>query len=71
MNSFKYNGIPIYRVGLNDFTLFVESLQDNKRIYTKSILNEDLREHYKNSRDLCFGISYEGVIVDLRRFTRK
>ena len=69
--DFTYNGIPIFKVGMNDFSLLVESFQDNRRIYMKSILNESLRDYYKNSRDVNFGISYEGVIVDFRRYSRR
>jgi hypothetical protein len=65
--DFSYNGIPIFMVGFMDFTLFVESRQQNRRVLSRDIINDDLREHYKKSRDNSFGICYEGVIIDIRK----
>ena len=63
IGDFNYNGVPIFNVGLSDFHLFIESLNDNKKILSKNILREDLQTYYKSSRNV-FGICYEGVIVD-------
>jgi hypothetical protein len=68
--DFKYNGIPIFKVDLPDFSFLVESFNNEKRIYTKNILNESLAEHFKNSRDLNFGITYNGIVVDFRSYRR-
>lgn len=61
--DFTYNGVPIFNVGLSDFHLFIESLNDTKKILSKNILREDLQSFYKTSRAI-FGVCYEGVIVD-------
>lgn len=66
--DYNYNGIPIFNVGFNDFHLFYNSLNENKRILSKKILNESLQTHYRKSRDNDFGISYQGVIVDMRDY---
>ena len=63
IGDFTYNGVPIFNVGLSDFHLFIESMNDNKKILSKNILREDLQTFYKSSRNV-FGICYEGVIVD-------
>lgn len=66
--DFQYNGIPIFNVGFIDFHMFYESLENNKRILSKNIINESLQTYYRKSRDNKFGICYEGVIIDLRNF---
>jgi hypothetical protein len=69
--DFQYNGIPIFNVGFMDFHMFFESLENNKRILSKNILNESLQNHYRKSRDNIFGISYQGVILDMRDFKKE
>jgi hypothetical protein len=69
--DFQYNGIPIFKVGFGDFHMFYDSLENNKRILSKNILNESLQEYYRKSRDNVFGICYEGVIIDLRDFRKE
>jgi len=69
--DFTYNGIPIFIVNFSDFTTFTESLKSGSRLLSRNIINESLKEYYKKSRDYAFGISYEGVIVDLRKIEVK
>jgi hypothetical protein len=69
--DFRYNGIPIFNVGFLDFSMIVESLEANRRIYAKSISKVELRTHFKKTRDLSFGICYEGVVVDFRKYQRR
>ena len=72
IGDFNYNGIPMFNVGLSDFHLFIESLNDNKKILSKHIMREDLQLFYKSSRN-TFGICYEGVMIDynLNRIAKK
>jgi len=65
--DFTYNGVPIFNVGFMDFTTFTSCMESKSRIFSKTILNEDLRDYYKKSRDKKFGICYEGVILDVRK----
>ncbi len=65
--DFTYNGLPIFNVGFLDFTMFLNAIEGNYRLFTKSIINIDLREYYKKSRDKKIGICYQGVILDLRK----
>lgn len=69
--DFTYNGIPIFNVGFSDFYTFVEGLNDGKRILSKNISREDLREFYKKSRNHAFGVCYEGVMIDMRVAQKK
>lgn len=66
--DFNYNGIPVFTVTFSDFMTFTESMSPNARLLSKNIINENLRDYYKKSRDWAFGICYEGVILDLRNF---
>jgi len=68
--DYQYNGIPIFNVGFSDFHMIYESLEKDKRILSKNILSESLQCHYRKSRDNAFGISYQGVILDLRDFKK-
>jgi hypothetical protein len=69
--DFNYNGIPIFNVGFLDFSMILNCFESDKRIYTKNIYKENLREYYKNTREKKFGICYEGVILDSRSFNSK
>lgn len=69
--DFMYNGIPIFIVNFNDFTTFTDSMKNGTRLFSRNIMNDSLREYYKKSRDFAFGISYEGVILDLRKIECK
>ena len=68
--DFKYNGIPIFEVGFLDFYTFVNCFENNNRILSRNIQGDNLREFYKKSRNNSFGICYEGVIIDLRKFKK-
>ena len=64
--DFKYNGVPIFKVGLSDFSYIIECNENGSRILSRNILNENLQDFYKKSRDKSFGVYYEGVIIDFR-----
>ena len=68
--NFRYNGVPIFEVGFIDFYTVINCLENNKRILSRNLQSESLREYYKHSRNNAFGICYEGVIVDLRKFKK-
>ena len=70
MSDFTYNGLPIYKVGMLDFSYLVDCFTNGKRVQTKNLLNESLIEQFKRTRDLNFGVSYEGVVVDFRKYHR-
>lgn len=65
--DFTYNGVPIFNVGFIDFSMFLSCMEGNSRILTKNIMNTNLRNYYKKSRDKKVGICYEGVIIDLQK----
>ena len=64
--DFKYNGIPIFKVGLLDFSYIVNCFESKNRLFSKNIQNEQLKNFYIKSRTNSFGIFYEGVIIDFR-----
>ena len=66
IGDFRYNGIPIYKVGFSDFTYIVNCFENDNRILSKQLTHKDLQEHYRKSKSKAFGIFYEGVIVDFR-----
>jgi hypothetical protein len=64
---FYYNSIPIYNVGFSDFILFSSYIKDRKgRLLSKNIKSDELREKFIKSNNYNYGISYLGIIVDLR-----
>lgn len=71
VGDFSYNGIPMFNVGFSDFYTFVDGLNNGKRILSKNISREDLRDYYKKSRNNAFGICYEGVMIDMRSAQKK
>jgi hypothetical protein len=65
--DFTYNGVPIFNVGFMDFTMFAACIESKSRIFSKSIISDDVRDYYKKSRDKKFGVCYEGVMLDIRK----
>lgn len=70
IGDFQYNGIPIFNVGFRDFHMIYECLENDNRILSKNIINENLQTYYRKSRDNMFGVSYQGVIIELRHFKK-
>lgn len=64
--DFKYNGIPIFNIGVSDFSYIVNCNESGSRILSKNIVRKELQNLYKKSRDKSFGVCYEGVIIDFR-----
>ena len=67
IGDFSYNGIPMFNVGFRDFSVFLESIESNKRVLSKNIARSDLREYFIQSRHNNFGVCYEGVTLDIRK----
>jgi hypothetical protein len=70
IGDFKYNGIPIFEVGFNDFYQISDYVTRGGRLLSKNIEREDLREYYIK-KGMKFGIRYEGVLVDMSQITDK
>jgi len=70
--NFKYNGIPIYKVGFSDFSYIVNCFESGSRIFSRNIKSEDVKKFYtrtdKNRN--AFGVFYEGVIIDFRNLKK-
>jgi hypothetical protein len=71
IGDFNYNGIPMFNVGFSDFYTFIESINSGKRLLSKNIQRDDLREYFKGSRNNNFGVCYEGVMIDMRNNKKK
>jgi hypothetical protein len=64
--DFKYNGIPIFKVNFSDFSYIVSCFENGSRVISKNLMNEQLKDCYKKSRNHAFGVFYEGVMLDFR-----
>lgn len=62
--DFKYNGMPIFEVGFNDFYVITEHINSNARLLSRNIERDDLREFFIK-KGTKFGIRYEGVLIDV------
>ena len=62
--DFKYNGLPIFEVGFNDFYLVSDYLNRGGRLLSKNIERDDLRDFYIK-KGTKFGVRYEGMLIDL------
>lgn len=59
----EYNGHPLYEVGLEDFTTVTEAVTGKRRLLSRNIKDDNLREYFINTRKPCFGVAYNDVIV--------
>jgi len=58
-----FNGVPKFSVDADDFMYIAACVTMKKRLLSKNIKNDDLREFYVNSRSPKFAIEYDGVIL--------
>jgi hypothetical protein len=58
-----FNGVPCFKVDADDFMYIAACATMNKRLLSKNIKNDELREFYINSRVPKFTIDYNGVIL--------
>jgi hypothetical protein len=63
VGDLNYNGMPVFDVGVSDFLMFGDAIHNDRRILSKNIVREDLKDFYKRSRGSQFGIRYEGIII--------
>ena len=68
VGDFKYNGIPIFEVGFNDFYHISEFAIRGGRLLSKNIERDDLREFYVK-KGMKFGVRYEGILVDMSQIS--
>jgi hypothetical protein len=57
------NGVPCFKVDADDFMYIAACATMNKRLLSKNIKNDELREFYISSRVPKFTIDYNGVIL--------
>lgn len=58
-----YNGKPLFRVGFDDFVTIMECANSNKRLLSRNISNNRLRQYFTESRKPNFAVAYDDVIV--------
>lgn len=58
-----FNGVPCFKVDADDFMYIAACATMNKRLLSKNIKNDELREFYISSRVPKFTIDYNGVIL--------
>lgn len=67
VGDYQYNGMPVFNVNMSDFHLFSEAISPDRRLLSKNIMRNDLREFYRNKKHgYEFYIQYEGIILDMR-----
>lgn len=61
----KYNGLPLFNVCEDDFLYVAECLclDGNKRLLSKNIRTESLREYYVASRKPEFAVSFNNTVI--------
>ncbi len=58
-----FNGVPCFKVDADDFMYIAACATMNKRLLSKNIKNDALREFYIASRSPKFTVDYDGVIL--------
>ena len=59
----SYNGMPLFSVGEDDFMYIIECKECDKRLLSKNIVCDELRDYYVNARKPAFSVSYGDVII--------
>lgn len=59
----EYNGRPLFTVGLSDFITVTECVHSNKRLLSRNIRDDELRDYFVNTRKPFFAVTYDDVIV--------
>ena len=64
MSASTYNGLPTFEVGFSDF-LYVSVCKSDpsKRLLSKNIEDDELREFYMKSRKPRFAVTCDGMTV--------
>ena len=59
----KYNGMPLFMVDFDDFGYIAECISGSRRLMSKNIKCESLREYFINTRKPVFAVSYSEVVI--------
>lgn len=63
MPDSQYNGMPLFIVDADDFIYIASCHQLGKRLLSKNIKNDDLREYYIGARSPKFIVNFNGLIL--------
>lgn len=58
-----FNGMPFFKVDADDFMYIASCATMGKRLLSKNIKNDKLREYYIGSRTPKFTVDYDGVTL--------
>ena len=58
-----FNGTPCFKVDADDFLYIATCATMKKRLLSKNIKNDALREYYISARSPKFAIDYDGVVL--------
>lgn len=59
----QYNGVPMFMVDADDFIYITSCLQLGKRLLSKNIKDDALRDYYIGSRSPKFIVNFNGLIL--------
>lgn len=67
-HDYKMNGLPVYKIGFEDFSYFIKVLTSGNRFLTRSIKDKRIVNYIKKNRNYSrdFYIEYSGIILDMR-----
>jgi hypothetical protein len=59
----KYNGLPLFEVPFGDFSYIVECVMTGKRILTRNLGDDELKEYFNTVRRANFAATYGGTVI--------
>lgn len=62
-NRETYNGIPVFDVSISDFVLLTNALTFGRRLLSRNIRDDGLRNFYCKSRHPEFIARYDGIMI--------
>ena len=59
----EYNGLPLFCVDFGDFSYIVECVMTGKRILTRNLADDALKEYFNAVRRANFAATYGGTVI--------
>ena len=66
--DYKVNGLPVFKVGFNDFSYLSLLSKTGGRFLTRELRNTDLIDYIKKSRSRDFMFDYNGLVIDFSKY---